>query len=54
VALKAGSTVGLVLLQRWIVRKHPRMRKPVLITNYILAGWFGGIAVRNHQIGGAR
>jgi hypothetical protein len=51
-ALKASSTVGLVLIQRWMVRRHPRMRRPVIVMNMVLAGWFAGNGVRNYRLRG--
>lgn len=48
-AMKYGTAAGLVLLQRYTVRRHPRLKWVATAANFALAGWFGSIAHSNYR-----
>jgi hypothetical protein len=39
VAIEAGALGGTLVLQHYLIRKHPGLRMPFLISNYALAGF---------------
>jgi hypothetical protein len=38
-AIEAGMVGGSLILQHYLVRKHPRLRVPLMVGNYALAGF---------------
>lgn len=47
---KIGAGVVPVGLELWHLRSHPQYRPVYTITNFGMAGTFGAVAWRNHQI----
>jgi len=54
VPIKIGVTVGIVLLQRHIIRRHPKSAKVFAAQNVAMSAAIGAVAVRNWKIKNAR
>jgi len=50
VAIKGAITGASLLCQRWVLRRHPRMRKPFTAMNFGMGAAMGGVAVRNYEV----
>lgn len=48
IVLKAAFVGGLTLTQWLILRKHPKLRKPFALINFVAAGGMSGATVRNY------
>jgi len=49
-AIKGAITGASLLCQRWVLRRHPRMRPTFTVVNFGMGGAMGAVAVRNHRV----
>jgi hypothetical protein len=49
-AIKLGAMAGVVGLQYYLVKKHPKLEKPFVVTNFALAGMYSTVAFRNYAV----
>jgi hypothetical protein len=52
--IKLGFTATTLLIQRYILRRRPDLRRSLAISNFIAAGALGGVAARNQLAGAPR
>lgn len=52
--VKLAITTVQVLLERWVMRKHPRTRKAFVIGNFAFGGGYAALAMRNWRGDGRR
>ena len=45
-AIKSGALIGTAILQRWVIRKHPKAKRVCTWVNFGAAGVFAGVAWR--------
>jgi hypothetical protein len=45
--IKAGATTGVVLLERYLIRRDPHMRRSAIIVNLVCAGVLTAVAAKN-------
>ena len=50
VSIKFGVTVGIILVERYAIKKDKSTKKMITITNFALSGAYGFIGVRNIRI----
>lgn len=46
-AIKGGVVIGCLVVQRWVLRRHPQHSKPIAYVNFGMASATTGVAVRN-------
>lgn len=49
-SIKVGVVATGLLIQRFVLRRHPQHTRAAAITNFVFAGATAGVAIRNWRI----
>jgi len=50
VAIKGGLDLGIILVERWVIKRHTKADRPLTLANYVASGVTVGVATRNWTI----
>lgn len=50
--VEVGVTAGMVLIERLILRRHPKYTRTMVWTNYVVASAHTGAAISNYRLSG--